>query len=159
MPIPSDPIAKPDEFPAALARAWNRHCGQSIAALFTEDADFVNVSGLWWQGREAIAKPHDKLLQTAAYGQTTLTPDRTRTRYLTECMAQIMCQFTLSGRMHMDGSPREIQLWMVTALLQRQKAKEWLALNAQFTGITAGSEALIAMGKITRPDHITPRDL
>ena len=47
----------------AVARAffdrWNDHDAEGIAALFAEDADFVNVVGLWWRNRRAIRKAHD----------------------------------------------------------------------------------------------------
>ena len=54
-PIPTEP----EDFPAAFAAAWATRDGAQIAALFTPNADFVNVTGLWWHGRAAIAKPHD----------------------------------------------------------------------------------------------------
>lgn len=34
--------------------AWNRHDMALLAKLFTEDADFVNVGGRHWKGREQI---------------------------------------------------------------------------------------------------------
>ena len=47
----------------AVARAffdrWNDGDADGIAALFAEDADFVNVVGLWWRSRKAIRKAHD----------------------------------------------------------------------------------------------------
>ncbi|TQV79374.1 SgcJ/EcaC family oxidoreductase [Denitrobaculum tricleocarpae] len=47
----------------AVARAffdrWNEGDADGIAALFVEDADFVNVVGLWWHDRRAIRKAHD----------------------------------------------------------------------------------------------------
>jgi uncharacterized protein (TIGR02246 family) len=38
--------------------AWNRHDLEAFAALFTEDADFVNVRGTRWIGRSAIREGH-----------------------------------------------------------------------------------------------------
>lgn len=40
----------------------------ALAALFTEDADFVNVVGLWWTTREQIRDNH-------AYGFRHMFPD------------------------------------------------------------------------------------
>ena len=47
----------------AVARAffdrWNDGDADGLGALFVEDADFVNVVGLWWRSRRAIRKAHD----------------------------------------------------------------------------------------------------
>ena len=39
-------------------QAWNRHDMSEMAALVTDDADFVNVWGMHWQGRARIEKEH-----------------------------------------------------------------------------------------------------
>ena len=33
---------------------WNRHDMNALGALFTQDADFVNIFGTHWKGRESI---------------------------------------------------------------------------------------------------------
>ena len=35
-----------------FAEAWNRHDMDAFGALFTRDADFVNVTGQLWKGRQ-----------------------------------------------------------------------------------------------------------
>lgn len=46
----------------ALAReienAWNAHDMKRFAACFAEDADFVNVRGVWMRGRDDIREKH-----------------------------------------------------------------------------------------------------
>jgi uncharacterized protein (TIGR02246 family) len=37
---------------------WNRHDMDAFGALFAQDADFVNVTGQWWQGRQEIQRRH-----------------------------------------------------------------------------------------------------
>ena len=39
-------------------KAWNTHDMQLLATLFREDAEFVNVVGMHWRGRDAIVKAH-----------------------------------------------------------------------------------------------------
>jgi len=39
-------------------RAWNAHDMAAMATLVCEDADFVNVWGMHWQGRARIEKEH-----------------------------------------------------------------------------------------------------
>jgi hypothetical protein len=38
--------------------AWNRHDMDALATLFANDADFVNVIGMRWVGRDAIKQSH-----------------------------------------------------------------------------------------------------
>ena len=49
---------------AALAETWNRHDIAGYAALFSEDADFVNVVGMHWRGRKEIEACHVRLHET-----------------------------------------------------------------------------------------------
>ena len=41
-----------------LPDAWNRHDMDALGALFCPDADFVNVAGDHWKGRESIQVNH-----------------------------------------------------------------------------------------------------
>ena len=43
---------------AAQAEAWNRHDMASFGALFAEDAEFVNVVGMHWRGRDDVMLAH-----------------------------------------------------------------------------------------------------
>ncbi len=39
-------------------QAWNTHDMKLLASLFREDAEFINVVGMHWHGRDAIVKAH-----------------------------------------------------------------------------------------------------
>jgi uncharacterized protein (TIGR02246 family) len=39
-------------------QAWNTHDMKLLASLFREDAEFINVVGMHWRGRDAIVKAH-----------------------------------------------------------------------------------------------------
>ena len=41
------------------AGAWNRHDMGTLAELFTDDADWINIVGMHWRGKAAIVKAHD----------------------------------------------------------------------------------------------------
>jgi uncharacterized protein (TIGR02246 family) len=41
-----------------VEHAWNTHDMGRFAACFAEDADFVNVRGWWWRGRDEIERNH-----------------------------------------------------------------------------------------------------
>ncbi len=49
---------------AKLAGNWNRHDMRAFAALFAEDADFVNVIGMHWRGQKEIETKHAQTHRT-----------------------------------------------------------------------------------------------
>jgi len=51
---PDDVAPRVGEFVAA----WNAHDMGRLARLFSEDADFVTVAGMWWHGRDEIERNH-----------------------------------------------------------------------------------------------------
>jgi uncharacterized protein (TIGR02246 family) len=52
------------EIVIALTAAWNRHDMEAFAALFHEDATFVNIRGTLWKGRDAIRDVHKQIHST-----------------------------------------------------------------------------------------------
>lgn len=49
---------RPEQIPSLFAEAWNARNPDALAALFDEDAEFVNVTGLWWRDRASIRRAH-----------------------------------------------------------------------------------------------------
>ncbi len=49
---------------SGIEDAWNAHDMSRFAARFAPDAEFVNVAGWWWRGREEIERNHAVLHQT-----------------------------------------------------------------------------------------------
>ena len=60
--------SRPEAVAAEFVEAWNRRDPDALAALFDEDAEFVNVTGLWWHTRNKIRSAH-------AYGLTRIFKD------------------------------------------------------------------------------------
>ncbi|MCA0995837.1 SgcJ/EcaC family oxidoreductase [Alloyangia pacifica] len=153
-PTPIDLPQRPGDFPAAFARAWATREGAAIAALFAEDAEFVNVTGLWWQGRAAIARPHDYALKSF-FAETTLQPGRISTRYLGEDHAVVRCRFHMTGQRAPDGSaagPRQTILIFVL----RRTPQGWQAVSAQNTEVMPGQETYVAQDGISTADYRKP---
>ena len=46
------------KFVSGFDAAWNRHDMDAFGKLFATDADFVNVAGARWKGRESIQMQH-----------------------------------------------------------------------------------------------------
>jgi uncharacterized protein (TIGR02246 family) len=53
-----------------LAAAWNRADSTAFGALFTDDADFIEIRGGHHRGRDAIAAGHQGLWSTIYRGST-----------------------------------------------------------------------------------------
>jgi uncharacterized protein (TIGR02246 family) len=56
---------------ARLQAAWQAMDGAAFGAAFAADADFVNIRGEHFRGREAIAAGHTAIFRTIYAGSTT----------------------------------------------------------------------------------------
>ena len=68
------PIAQPTDAPDAFQRAWNAHDMAALAALFHDDATFVNRFGHYVRGADAIVAMHAPIHATI-YSDSTLAND------------------------------------------------------------------------------------
>ncbi len=75
---------------------WNRHDPKGMAAVLTEDADFVNVNGEWFKGRSAfqalMTRAH--AMQFKDSSRTTLA---TTVKFLTPEIAVVRSTWRISG--------------------------------------------------------------
>jgi uncharacterized protein (TIGR02246 family) len=81
---------------------WNSHDIKSFAALFAENADFVNVIGLWWRGRPEIQKAHEALHATRMRNSH-LVATETAVRVLRPGVAVTHVRWELTGDTGIDG--------------------------------------------------------
>lgn len=143
----------PEDFPKAFAQAWASREGAEIGALFAHDAEFVNVVGLWWHDREAIARAHDYALKSF-FAETTLSAGATRVRALGPDHALVQCRFRLTGQTAPDGSPAGPRATILSFVLERRDAG-WIALAAQNTDIAPGAETHVNRDGLGAVDYRT----
>ena len=79
---------RPEEIPSLFVEAWNRRDPDRIASLFDQDAEFVNVTELWWHDRASIRKAHAYGLERI-FNESTLTLDEVRVRQLSDGVAVV----------------------------------------------------------------------
>lgn len=144
-------VSDPAAFPRAFAEAWHSRDGSRIGALFAEDADFVNVTGLWWRKRQDIAKAHDRALRSF-FAETTLVPGVTTTRRLGPDHAVVHCRFRLSGQLAPDGTTAGERSTILMFVLQRT-ADGWQAVAAQNTDVVPGKETHLNTGTLRAVDY------
>ena len=109
----------------AVARAfferWNEGDADGIATLFAEDADFVNVVGLWWRNRRTIRKAHDygfrHIFENAHVAITELS-----LRELTPDIHIIHTVSTLDGQTGVGGAEPAQRTAVISMVTQRRSA-------------------------------------
>jgi uncharacterized protein (TIGR02246 family) len=123
--------------------AWNRHDMNAFGALFTPDADFVNVAGMHWKGRESIQLNHAFLhgaipadsatLPKSAYGifkTSNTTNKQVDVRFLREDVAVAHVHSEMQG----DARTKDTRRGLLVMILTKENGR-WLVAVAQNTEI------------------------
>jgi uncharacterized protein (TIGR02246 family) len=113
--------------------AWNRHDMDAFAALFATDADFVNVVGMRWVGRDAI-KQHHAASHATIFKSSTLRISNTTVRFLNADVATARSMWTLSGITSETGQLVPSRTGILTHVLERIDG-HWLIVLTQNTDI------------------------
>ena len=147
-----DPIAEAGDIATAFTDAWNRHDPDALAELFAEEADFVNVVGLWWTTRAQIRKAHaygfDRI-----FGSSVMRLDTVRVRELGPDAAVVHAAWRLSGQTPHGDQAAGPRKGVFTFVVQRQTGGGWLAVAAQNTDRVSGAETHITADGSLRPAH------
>jgi uncharacterized protein (TIGR02246 family) len=137
-------IVSPEEIPALFAEAWNERDADKIAALFDEDADFVNVVGIWWSNREDIRKAHDYGLRVI-FNNSDLKVTKTSVKYLSDSIATVHARMRLKGQSPKDGSKPGMRFNIFTFVVHKT-GQGWSCAAAHNTDIVTGKETNISEG-------------
>ena len=129
----------PESIPQIFTEAWNRRDAGRIAGLFDEDAEFVNVTGLWWHSREDIEKAHAYGLRTI-FKDSTLALVRTKVKYLTENIAVVQAKMKLSGQTPVSGVAEPGERKTIFTFVAHQSGGQWRCASAQNTDIVLHQE-------------------
>ena len=114
--------------------AWNRHDMDAFAMLFATDADFVNVVGMRWVGRDAI-KQHHAASHATIFKSSTLKIGDTTVRFLKADVATARSVWTLSGITSESGQLSPTRTGILTHVIARIDG-HWLIVLTQNTDIT-----------------------
>jgi uncharacterized protein (TIGR02246 family) len=80
----------------SMRQSWNRHDIKTYAALFEDNADFVNVVGMHWRGRAEIEATHIRLHETI-FRNTSLSEVKHAVRFLTPEIALVHATWQMLG--------------------------------------------------------------
>jgi uncharacterized protein (TIGR02246 family) len=135
-------LQDPNDFVPAFVAAWMARDGAALGALFARDADFVNVVGIWWEDRAAIARAHDYALKSF-FADTRLSLGRVKRRDLGAEVCVLHVRMGLSGQKAPDGSAAGARTTILTFVLHRQ-TDGWVCVCAQNTDVVPGAETHVA---------------
>ncbi|MDG3008086.1 SgcJ/EcaC family oxidoreductase [Paludisphaera mucosa] len=90
---------------AGFTEAWNAHDMEALAKLFRDDAEWVNIVGMHWHGRDEI------MAATTAFHQTIFKDnshqlDAVETRYIAPSVAVVVATETADSFTTPDGEVR-----------------------------------------------------
>ena len=130
----------------AVARAffdrWNAGDADGLAALFAEDADFVNVVGLWWRTRRAIRKAHaygfERIFRGAELSITDL-----KVRVLSPDVHIVHTVSTLTGQTGPDGKPAGPRIAVISMVAERRDTG-FVIVSAHNTDRIEGADTQVA---------------
>jgi uncharacterized protein (TIGR02246 family) len=88
---------------AEVQAAWNTHDMQRFARCWAQDADFVNVAGMWWRGRGEIEERHAASHATR-FRQSRIALELAEVREIAPGVGVAHLRWTLEG--HEASGPR-----------------------------------------------------
>jgi len=121
---------------SAFAQAWNRHDMAAFADLFAADAEFVNVVGLWWKGKEAIRAAHE-FTHAAMFKDSRLSIVSTEVRFPVEEIAIARSRWSMEGHLGPDGAALPQRNGILLNVLRRSEGT-WAIIDSQNTDIVEG---------------------
>jgi uncharacterized protein (TIGR02246 family) len=136
------PINRPEDVVVMFLEAWNHRDPDALAALFDKDAEFVNVTGLWWHTRDEIRSAH-------AYGLTRIFKDSwlratdIRVKLLSDEIAVVHARMTLTGQTSVGEISAPRPRSNVMSFVVHQTPAGWRCVSAHNTDVVPGSETNI----------------
>jgi len=148
---------RPDIIAHRFVEAWNQRDATGIAALFDEDAEFVNVTGLWWHNRQAIEKAHAYGLRTI-FQHSRLELLRTKTKYLSDDIAVVHAKMKLSGQTPVAGVSQPGLRRTLFSFVVRREQGQWRCASAQNTDVVPNVETHVRdeKGQLRAADYRQP---
>lgn len=133
----SDDLSQVKQVVHAFAECWNRHDMHAFARLFAPDAEFVNVVGLWWKGREQIRQAHEHTHATL-FRHSRLTISDMAVRFPQPQVALARARWMLEGHVSPEGAALPARTGLLLNVLQRD-GTGWVIIDSQNTDIIEGA--------------------
>ncbi len=147
---------RPERLPGIWALAWNRRDADALAALFDQDAEFVNVTGLWWHDREAIRRAHRYGLDVI-FSESELTVRRVSVKWIREDVAVVHAQMRLTGQTPLGAVEQPGPRTTIFSFVVHRTDAGWRCASAHNTEVVPGKETHIVddAGTLASVDYRT----
>ena len=109
--------------------------------MFFENADFVNVTGKWWDNKEDILKAHDFGFRVI-FKNSLLEVLNVKEKILSEEIAVVHARIRLTGQTEKEVEKADIRETMFLFVLRKVDG-QWLCESAQNTDIVFGMQTNI----------------
>ena len=116
---------------------WNRHDMSALAALFADDADFVDVFGNWFQDSRAIAEALARRHATV-FKESRFTEKELAIRIHKPDLAVVHVVIELSGAVDRQGQQLPPGLGVITSVIERTVGG-WRIIALQNTAVAAAA--------------------
>lgn len=136
-------LTEPLDLVDAFVQAWQDEDADAIADLFVEDADFVNVVGLWWTSRTSIRKAHRYGFERI-FERAKLAIEKVAERRLGEDVAVVHARWRMTGQLTPTGEAAEPRRGVMSATVVRLADGSWLGVSFQNTDIVPAADTLVA---------------
>lgn len=148
------PLDRPESIPTVFVEAWNARDPDEIAALFDDDAEFVNVTGLWWHDREAIRQAHAYGLERI-FNHSTLRLGVVRVKPLSDDIAVVHTRMTLTGQTAVDGVASPAGRMNIFSFVVHRTPDGWRCASAHNTDVVPGMETNVMdeQGRLRSVDY------
>lgn len=138
----------------AIARAffdrWNQGDADGIGDLFVEDADFVNVVGIWWQRRSQIRKAHEYGFRKI-FGDSYVNITELKARKLTDNIEIVHTVSTLDGQTGPSDEVPERRIAVISMVTVRQGMDGFRIVSCQNTDRVEGMDTHVRSQSELRP--------
>lgn len=142
MPKNYNKATEPEDIPALFVEAWMERDADMLASLFAEDAEFVNVVGLWWHNRADIKKAHaygfDKI-----FSESDLALRKTSVKYVSDEIAVVHARMRLKNQTPKGEVETPSLRQNMFSFVVQKKEDYWICVSAQNTDIVPGAETNI----------------
>lgn len=125
--------AAAEQIARAFETSWNAHEMDAFAALFHEQASFVNRYGMLWIGRAAIHRGH-RFIHEGVYRDTTVANEVVRAEEIAPGAAAIHMLSRMAIGPAMPHGPRAINTLMLIVAVE--DAGRWLIRTAENVAVT-----------------------
>jgi uncharacterized protein (TIGR02246 family) len=119
--------------------AWNRHDVPAMVALGAADADWINLAGEWFKGRDAFAKSLESLHSGKVKASVWRT-EQVDVKFLALNIAVVHVYFTSSGERNPDGTPMPARHGIFTRVEMKRDGR-WQIVASQATNIVPRATA------------------